>query len=481
MSSQGLLVHQNWYSNSNEQGNASTTVAFEFTHPGIYNTGSLANNCLVLTLFYPSGLTVNSIVDNKSNTWSTTPISTVTDSVNSVTSSVFVIFSAAAGTNLVTVTLSAKGLGCSAIIQEFYDLTAIDVHKEQSITITASGQTVSSTSVTTTVANDLILHIGQCSDDGAGGFAGGNGVNNNEMTLTTPASGYTLLGSDLIQGKFCEFFSQSAAGPVNPAAAITYGLGGNSTWESHTVAFKTGSAGTAPTADAQGIITIYHARVSCTSGTTGQNIPIQFPTFGNAFAYLISDPFGSTNCNSISGSVSGSWTTRAAATGDPQLSYKLNGTSGSNELLTLGTTDPEPHGYYQGCFYDLCNCGTNTTIAVGVLSAFGPGNSTPTQNITPGFPVGRTLSTMALNTGPPDSVQGPSGASMVSVFYTGQTDLSNMDNGDCHGVYGFSTAATQGWIYHDTAATSGGNALEFAIAALPTGGQSPILMGQIIT
>jgi hypothetical protein len=439
-----LVQHVSWVGN----GNSETGNAFVLRLPN--PTG--ANNLLLLDLLYPSSVTSVSITDNATggtNTWPTTPTVTVTDSGNAMKDGVFILPGAFGGVTAITVTLNAAKNGFKPTFQEWYNV-ATTSPTDGSASALATTSSVSSGSFNTTTNGDLILHFAGCTDNGSGGLDGSI----DGFSKVVKATGYTLSQVDLTDGYFSEYQIQSTAGATNPAATITV-TAGSFTFPSMTLALKAATAGTAPTATPR-VFGMLHSRIIGTGATGNVSYPWQFPTHGNTLVSDFSDPEAAIALVSISGATSGSWTTVTTSGQEAQAAYKTSATASTDEMLTVTLNDAIDHVYIQGITYDIVGGGSfDQSVSTVGSTTFGPGNSTPAVSLTPGVTSGIVVAVFGLNTGPPDSVVTPSCATFLSVTYTGETDLSYMDNGDFHAICYYSSNAAQSWVFHNTASTSG--------------------------
>ena len=257
---------------------------------------------------------------------------------------------------------------------------------------------------------------------------------------------------------------QDIAGSVNPGATVTTKTNGG--YSSLTLALKAASAGTAPT-PALRIVGVYHTRYVINGVTGTATYPLQFPTMGNLQCIALSDPKSTVGVSAMSGAFSGTWTTYTPDAGCPTMAYVTNSTPSGDEMLAYTVNNPTSSSYNQGILYDVIHAGQfDTSAFLPSGAAFGPGNSGNAPSITPGVSAGIVIDVTELDIGPPDSLVSPAGLFM-STNYTNETDTSFMDNGDCHGVYVYSSNATQNWSYHDTAATAGYNAVAISFTAAP--------------
>jgi len=461
------VQHVKW-GNSNESGN--TFVLYL-----VKENATLASNCLLLALYYPSGATLSSIVETNAgtpNTWSTTPIATATDGGNLVTVSVFAVFGANAGATGFTVTFSAAVAGFSASFSEWYNVatsSATDVTPvTQSITLSSSAVNIINSGEITTVTNgDLILQYGWDSDNGPGG-GGGSGFNNGLTLLSKQNTGFKFLQCDLNYGYFVQYWVQPISGGVNPGVATTQ-KAYPSTWESLTIALKSASAGTAPSTTAQRIFGMMQTFMNG-AGTTsvGNVVPVQFPTVGNQFVACIDDPFSSISLSGISGAISGPWQVISSSGADAQALYKTSALAGDTEVLSFQINDPSAHGYLFCALYDTVNGGAfDTSQHNDSSTTFGPGNSTPTVSFTPITSSGRVYNVIGIPTGPAAGLTSPASGSFLSPTYTGQTDTSGLSNGDMHATYKFTSNSAQTWQFNNSVSTNGYDMLNVSFSLGP--------------
>jgi hypothetical protein len=417
---------------------------------------TLSNNCYILKLRYPSGTTFTSIVDSAGNNYPTTPDVSATDTSNNIVHGKFHVFGGTAGAVSITVTCSASIATLSGSFQEWNNIATSSAIDGTAITTFNVGvgskgtqQINSGAEYVPTTSGDLIFQ--ECCDTGGGDFSG----QTDGLISVTADPAFQLAQVCLIQGFFCQYLVQGVAAGVNPTALVT-DLISNSGWTSITYGLKTASAGTAPSAGARCVGT-YHYRFAGVTGGPALNYPLQVPTLGTTQMIGCSDPLGSTNLLGVSGAVAGPWTMRAAASGDAQFGYRTQSVPSAVEMLTINSSDPASHQYFQGIVWDWVGVGNfDAWAATQGTTSFGPGNTTPAAQITPVASSGVAIAIMGLDTGPPDSVVTPSGAVLLSGTYTGESDTSTMDNGDCFGHYVFSSNATQSWVFHDAGGPSAG-------------------------
>lgn len=425
----------------------------------ILSMPTLANNCGKFRMYYPSGATISSITDDAGNTYPTTPDVSITDTTNNIIFGIFHKFGLAAGGKVITVVFSAVQFGVCCSYQELNNIAtsaAVDGAAVAAFNVGATPnpgrQAIGSGgSYTPTTNGDIIFHEAMDTGAGSGGFSAALSGGDNVVSITSDPA-FTFADLDQIQGYFSEYQVQPVAMAVNPQATVQGKL--NSGWASITYGLKTAAAGNAPSATAKRIALSYHFHMDTVNGTFTYPLPIV--SEGTMIVVAISDPGGSTTLNSLAGAFAGAGVVRTNTSSNAQMGYIKHGRPSPNEVLTLGANDAA-HGYYQGVLYCLANISNFDTDVDLALAGFGPGNS-PSASITPGVSNGETVNVTGLGTGPPDSMSSPASGRFMSTFYTNETDLSPMDNGDFHGTLDFSTNAAQSWILHDTAATANAGA-----------------------
>lgn len=451
----GLVQHVQW--RSNDSSEALGGNAFKFTLPN----NTLASNCLIMALTYPSAVTSVTITDNIGNTWPATPTVSVTDSGNSAIFAVFILLGATAGVNVITVTFNAVQFGVHAAFQEWYNIataSALDTSNSINVNDVSANLGVggnrlyqlTGAPISPTTNGDLIMQFGRCTDQGGAEVPG-------TVNFMLPLAPFSLVQADNVMGYFCQTWVQPLAAAINPVSQVHIPAP-PSDWNAIVVALKSANAGTAPSSTAARIVGVSHFSIPTTPNVTS-TYNQQFPTMGTMQAFGISDPGGSTTLvtplasANARGNIQPTGVVRTNATSNSQFGYIVKGQPNPNEIFTLGATDT-PHGYYQGVAYDAVNLGNFDTDIDAALGSFGPGNS-PAQSFTPGVSNGIAFNVTGQSTGPPDALVTPAAGFFISTFYTNETDLSKMDNGDFHAVLTFSSNAAQSWVYHNTAATSG--------------------------
>lgn len=437
---------------------------------------TLANNCLVLCCSYAySASRTIAFKDQSGTTLSFTQAQKTDDTTNNVTTAIYVLPNAAAGITAIVTTFDAAINGFYPDFSEWYNVaTSSPLDGTGAAANLVTGGTIASGSFTTSTNGDLIIHHGVAAGWGIS-YEGGY---NDGVTSKTKQSGYTLLACDFMGMLWTQYQVQSTAGATNPAMTWSGGSVSPDQFNSVTIALKAASAGTAPNPSDLRVFGKYHCRLRAPS--TG-NYTLFTPLTGSLA--VIATAYGTTfvSIDSISGSVSGSWTKVPTGTNAfPQIYYQQPLTASDSDVLTVHIT-PAGSTEYQFVLYDIINGGAYSSFATANSGAFGPGTVSNMPSITPAISSGIAIGAIGFGTGPPNALSSPSGAKFDSGFYTGYTDLSPWDSGDGYGHYVFSSNATQAWNWNDTSATGSANATVaiFAQAVLaPTINANPTAQSQ---
>jgi len=460
MSTPTCVQHVRYHSNENfETGNA-----FKIKLPN----ATLSSNCLVLFMTYPYSATRTvSITDDASNSWPSTPTVKTDDTANNLTTAVFVLPGATAGVTVITITFDAAIYAFNPSFSEWYNVaTSSPLDGSSSANLVIAGSQAGSFSTTTD--GDLILHFGIDTSWGnqynSGYFGGGIA-----SIAITKQSGYTLLQASSYYLGFLQYQVQGTHGATNPNCTFSGGSISGDSWSAITIALKSASAGTAPSATDTRVFGVHHER---TTFSASGNYKVLFPTTGNLAC--MTTAYGRAGCvlNSLTGAVGGSFTVISDVVDYPQFAYKTSLTASDTESFTLNVT-PGGSSEFNICFYDVVNAGAFDTSAHGSAGTFGPGSQSGLPSITPGVSAGIAIGCVGLGTGPPNGLSAPTGAVFLSGEYTGYTDLSPWESGDCYGFIYFTSAANQNWTWSDSVSTGSALATAASFAGTFGGGGSP--------
>lgn len=233
---------------------------------------SLASNCLVCAIAYPSGATPV-ITDNKSNTWPTSGGAgtvTVDAGGGNLALQVFVLTSAATGTQQVTVGFgSTVQIPVRVWITEWVNVTGtIDGHASAAA-VNVSGL-VSPGAFTPSAANCLVLSY----------MADSNTTGTTNPTLIQAAQGYALNDADIgfTTGNGTPAASQWAQQTTAVATTASFMLSqsGAETYNVISLALSTGTQGTAPSPGIHIDRLLYFS-----TNSVPANYTLQIPSTGN--------------------------------------------------------------------------------------------------------------------------------------------------------------------------------------------------------
>lgn len=245
----------------------------------------------------------------------------------------------------------------------------------QEITGTSLYSVASPGSLTTTQANDLIVHFVF--------VAGGGNCCQNFSTLFQPGGGWNLLPTPFHQlGMASQFITWGSTGAINPAMFISTPSGQN-TYQSVAIAFKNSSTGSTPTG---GRIQCVGMLANTAAGAYQQQSPCP-ATFAtpNTIAYTSNAQTADTNITSITDSDSNTYTPVTNAAGYPQAGYVQNATftnSNSRYMIINNTGTNSPVVFYtlSGMATSGLFDATASTTATGTQTSKAASNTTCTNN-----------------------------------------------------------------------------------------------------
>lgn len=308
-------------------GGDGTVAATVFTVNLLMPT--LSSNCLVAAVTYRSGNTVT-ITDNKGNSWGS-PLATAND--GAIVLGVWVLPNCLAGTQLITLTLSAH-VDNESVLKPYFSewcnvATSSPSDATPSTTTAATLPTVSSGSFTPGTNGSLILNFAR---DSAGGVGQPRTVAANFLTGITAGTNFTLIGAgDRMHAMTAEYYVQPTAGAINPSVTMS-GANGD-TALSISIALKSASAGTPPS----GIRFVGLSRVWC-DGSAEPNPQRELSSFGNLIV-VASDDFTVDPVNAVSDSINGAYTrapdTAPDLTRTSQIFYRGNAVPSAVNVITI--------------------------------------------------------------------------------------------------------------------------------------------------
>jgi hypothetical protein len=417
-----------------------------------------AGNCVVLIVDYSNGITVSSITDDASNSWSTTPAVSASAGSGLNKTEAYVLQNSTAGARNFTVTFSAAENNVHFILLEYYNVATSGAVGVTTGSTTARAPTISTSAITPT-AGSLVLHY---SMDNAAQIGEPGTVT---VTSFTAGTGWTLEAADYASGNSggpvdMSFFvlqtSIAPGGSIAPTVTTT----GTNTVNSIALELMAASAGTAPLAGIRVLRMQDYLNANINVPTWSE----PFPSSGNLLAVF--DSNGDIT-SAISDSNSNAWAmpVRGVNSDICSLNYAKNPTTGPTLVMHWPITGTGQNTTVTA--YDIAGADTVNpyvqSVTSGPSAINGPFTSQPV--ITPQRENGVVLVVCGDGIGPITALTQPAGAYYLSDNYPGETDQDTIDNADGYAVYYYGTSlATQdyGWDIH-----TGGN------SANATGWNSP--------
>jgi hypothetical protein len=398
---------------------------------------SSPGNLITLTVTHVSTKTV-AVSDNKGGSWQSAV--TTTNNGDQIETQLFYVCGAAAGTNVVTIQLSAPPAPGEVLQFSYNEVSGIAPSSCLDGATGANGLTgdLQPGAIDTTADGDLVYNFAEQSynwpeeDDPIGWVM----ADNNSALLMENA-----------WDKFASQVSvQAGNGAYNPTLYVNADLNARN-WNSVAAAFKpSAGAGTQPTGiHVTRIMHYYNPSLPLTPAW------IPFPSNGNAIvissAYPSSDYEG--DMTDVGDNQGDTWTRTpfTIANDDPQIYYTCLGSEAGGRDLTIDWL-PDT-GTTHMIIYDIAGAKTTggATGCVGATVDSQTGNQPSSANasimnapvITPDASNSLVIVVNMLGLGPPSGTLTP-GVIFTSTWATGMTDATNWDSGDCYAyIYTTST------------------------------------------
>ena len=435
---------------------------------------SSPGNLLTLTVTHVSTKTV-AVSDNKGGSWQSAV--TTTNAADQIETQLFYVCGAAAGTNVVTIQLSAPPAPGEVLQFSYNEVSGIAPSSCIDGAAGANGLTgdLQPGSITTTTSGDLIYNFAEESynypeeDDPIG--------------WVMPDNSSALL----MENAWDKFASQVSVQAVNGAYDPTLYVNADPNdrkWNSVAAAFKpSAGAGTQPTGiHITRLMHYYNPHLPLTPAS------LPFPSTGNAI--VISSAYPSSgyegDMTDVGDSQGDTWTRTpfTVANDDPQIYYTCLGSEAGSRDLTISWL-PDT-GTTHMIVYDIAGAKTTggATGCVGATVNSQIGNQPSTANasiigapvITPEASNSVVIAVNMLGLGPPSGTLTP-GVIFTSIWATGMTDATNADSGDCYGyIYTTSTSPISfSWqMANSISAPNGGSAYDAAaLEILPATAAAP--------
>ena len=420
----------------------------------------LAGNCVVLILDYSNNITVSSITDDASNSWSSAPAVSANAGSGRNKTEAYVLQNSNAGARNFTITFSAAENNVHFILLEYYNVATTGAVGVTTSSTTARAPTISTSAVAPTVGS-LLLHYSM--DNSA---LIGEGVT---VTSFTAGTGWALEAADYASGtsggpnSMSFFVLQTRIAPggsITPTVTTT----GTSTVNSIALELKAASAGTAPPA---GI------RVLRMQDYLNNNINVStwsepFPSSGNLLAVFdsngdITSAMSDSNANSWEIPVRGQNSTTCS------LSYAANATTGPTLVMSWPITGTAQNTTVTA--YDITGADPVNPYVQSVTAPFASvSHSFDGQPIiTPQKQNGVVIVVTGDGIGPITALTQPAGAFYLSANYPGEVDNDTIDNADGYALYYYGTDLSEqnyGWTLGASTPnpnSANSTAVEFAV------------------
>jgi hypothetical protein len=403
------------------------------------------NNCVVLIMDYDQALSVTSITDDASNTWSSTPAVSADSGAGNMKTQAYVLAGAnSRGARLITITFGAAASTAHFLVLEYYNVVISAAVGVTASSITATAPNISTAAISPT-SGSLVIHyaMDNANKIGQAGTA--------TVTSWTAQSGWTLEAADYASGRAAGPNDMNAYGlqtRIAPGGSITPTLTTSGANRFASLALEIKAAGSATgTPPAAGI----HVKRIGWFTNTALNVATwdePFPCSGNLLA--IFEVQGNIT-TAPTDSNSNTWTTQVAGvlnnTGG--LYYAKNPTTGPTLVLHIPITGT--NGNSTTVVYDIEGADTVAPIAQsGTAAGAFSTNFTQPANVTPLNANGVIIDGTAMALGPVTALTSPAGAFFLPVTYPGETDFDTFNNADGFFVdyYGSSLAArSYSWTY----------------------------------
>ncbi len=399
---------------------------------------SSPGNLLVLTVTHLSSTSVT-VSDNNNGSWQTAV--KTTNSGDGVATEVHYVCGAAAGTNVITVQLSAPVTSGQVLQFSYNEVSGIAPSSCLDTASGANGLThgLQPGALATSSNGDLVYNFAETSYNYP--------EFENPIGWVMPDDNSALLMENDWDMFASQVSVQATHGSYNPTLYVNTDPNDRN-WNSVAAAFIASSgAGTQPTGiHVTRVMHYYNPGLPLTPAW------IAYPSTGNAVVITSAYPSGQFggNMTDVADTQGDTWTrtpyTSYAA--DPQLYYTCLGAQASSRDLTIDWL-PDT-GTTHMIVYDVAGAATTggASGCVGATVNDIQGNQASTANapmldtpvITPESSSSVILAVNQTGLGPPSGTLTP-GVVFVSIWATGMTDSTNWDSGDCYGyIYSTSTS-----------------------------------------
>ena len=434
------LVYSNSLAGTGQPGNN-----FKIVYGGAMGTGSLANNLITIRITSPSGSTVSSISDNRSDVYQ--PGASVDSGAGGWVTSIYYLAGAPAGITQITVNYSSAVADWHGAVQEY---SGIATSSPLDGTCSNHATTVGcSSAITTTAANDLVV----ATTIGLGGAIQWNRLGSSGTI--SPGGSFFLDSADTQTSTADEEYVQVSPGSVTPSFTIT---GSSQSFNIAGAAFKAATAGTNPTG-----MYILHEQHIQIGGSAPTAFNENFVSSGNlVVASTDTGPSFSTNAIDTC-TPSNTWTEKTEGSLWPYFFYLTStaafstnlhctihsSNTGSNEIMVVYDVAGAAASPFDVLSSGQCQ-GNNGFVSCTVAPSKGPGILFGAAND---------------GTGPVTQVgaSGTPGAIFDNTPYSQETDTGQLNNGDAwqHLFYTAPATLTYTWTMQISSSYMQASAIAF--------------------
>lgn len=430
------------------------------TYGGLLGTGTLAGNLLELTMVYPHGSAITSVVDNLTSTY--TSAGTSDGGVGGFVVEKRYVANTGAGITTITITFVGTIADFHGSLKEYQNIATSTPQDGSACTATAAtgSNVVACTGSITTTGTNSIISFSAFAEAGAG-LGVSNVILQNGIVPGFPFTADT--DGNYENGSISESYVVPSASSITPSAIFTQTT--HDTFVALGVAYKSASSGSGPGAAIQ-ILNIerFHMYDSGISGCTTCTFTL-FPVRGNAIVCVVDIQNSNSGGNIVavsSSSPSVSFTKYAPTSANFQIFWATGITPSTSQQITW-TNGAAGDTTLTTC-YDI----GNAQVSAHDVDANSSGNQTSggdditaAPNITPTAQPGISFEVVGFGNGPTCSVT-TAGAIYDNIPYLGETDSSRMNNGNASSHVWYTSTSLINWGYHTkngtlgTCQTSGG-------------------------
>jgi chitodextrinase len=335
-----------------------------------FDAAVLSGNCIIVGVSWDTNGVTPTITDDKNNIYTAGP--STSDGNQAI--GIWYLLNVTNGPRVIRARFSIPTPSISLTASEFYNIATASVSDGTSGGTGASGDSVATGPISTTVDNDLIWQFG----------IQRSGV---AMTKWTPAPNWNLIVPDIQEtGQAAQYVIQTSHGSITPTLTQSPAT---HAWVTVAMAFKSAAAGTAPPSTQMRIV--QHTHTALDNGVSSGS-PVEMSVTGNL---LVLTWIGYPGCiiSSITDSSGNTWRdvnpgsvpARESTAGAAQIWYAANVSPTATLVITINFTGPNFGSGSAVHLLDIVNAATSPLEMIATASGTN-NNSTSTvgASITPG-------------------------------------------------------------------------------------------------